>query len=157
MSPGAFQPIAADDVANFVAEAASARPLSGSFDIAGPQQKPMSDFLSHYLAAAGDARKVVADPTAKYFGAAVDDESLVPLGPAKLDQLDFDTWFAKRGCRLPNWPPPGTPRGNLVRQGPGGFRGYHSKGDGIEGGPALDLHSTHRAAGTPRPLLFRQV
>ncbi|MDP9812206.1 uncharacterized protein YbjT (DUF2867 family) [Rhizobium tibeticum] len=97
VSPGAFQPIAADDVANFVAEAASARPLKGSFDIAGPQKKPMSDILSHYLAAVGDARKVVADPTAKYFGGVVDDESLVPLGPAKLGQLDFDTWFAKRG------------------------------------------------------------
>lgn len=96
VSPGAFQPIAADDVAGFVAEAAVAAPVNGAFDIAGPEKKPMSDFIGRHLAATGDARKVIADPSAKYFGTAVDDQSLVPIGSAKLGNLGFESWFAKR-------------------------------------------------------------
>ncbi|GEC35426.1 uncharacterized protein YbjT (DUF2867 family) [Sinorhizobium fredii] len=96
VSPGAFQPIAADDVAYFVAEAAVASPVNGSLDIAGPERKPMSDFVGRYLAVTGDNRKVVADPAAKYFGSAVNDQSLVPIGLAKLGKLDFDKWFSKR-------------------------------------------------------------
>ncbi|MCY1527410.1 hypothetical protein D9M68_624770 [compost metagenome] len=56
----------------------------------------MSEFISEYLAAVGDGRKVVADPDAKYFGTRVDDQSLVPLGSAKLGQLDFRTWKAQQ-------------------------------------------------------------
>lgn len=96
VSPGAFQPIAADDVADFVAEAALASPLNGSLDIAGPEKAPLSDFIARYLAVSGDDRKVVVDPAAKYFGSTVDDQSLVPIGPAKLGKFDFQTWFSRR-------------------------------------------------------------
>jgi uncharacterized protein YbjT (DUF2867 family) len=96
VSPGAFQPIAADDVAGFVAEAAIATPGNQTIEIAGPDKKPMSDFLIGYLAATHDARSVVVDKEARYFGALVDDQSLVPLGPAKLGRLDVKTWFAQR-------------------------------------------------------------
>ncbi|MBB4272878.1 SDR family oxidoreductase [Rhizobium mongolense] len=96
VSPGAFQPIAADDVAAFVAEAATGTALNQTIEIAGPDKKPMSDFLTGYLAATHDARTVVVDKEAKYFGSLVDDQSLVPLGTAKLGKLDFKTWFAKR-------------------------------------------------------------
>ncbi|WP_457588575.1 SDR family oxidoreductase [Ensifer canadensis] len=95
VSPGAFQPIAADDVAGFVAEAAIGKPQNRTIEIAGPEKKPMSDFISEFLAANGDTRKVVADPDAKYFGSRVDDQSLVPLGAAKLGSLDFRSWNAQ--------------------------------------------------------------
>jgi uncharacterized protein YbjT (DUF2867 family) len=95
-SPGAFQPIAADDVASFVAEAATSAPLNGTFEIAGPEKRPMSDFLAGYLAATRDARTVVVDKDARYFGSLVDEQSLVPLGPAKLGKLDIKTWFRQR-------------------------------------------------------------
>lgn len=95
VSSGAFQPIAADDVAAFVAEATIGKPENQTIEIAGPEKKPMSDFISEYLAAVGDSRKVVADPDAKYFGTRVDDQALVPLGSAKLGKLDFRTWNAK--------------------------------------------------------------
>ncbi|MCD2183714.1 SDR family oxidoreductase [Rhizobium sp. GN54] len=95
-SPGAFQPIAADDVAAFVAEAAVSAPLNRTIEIAGPEKKPMSEFLSGYLAATHDARTVVIDKDARYFGSLVDDQSLVPLGPAKLGKLDVKTWFRQR-------------------------------------------------------------
>ncbi len=96
VSNGAFQPIAADDVAGFVTEAAVATPENQTIEIAGPQKKPMSDFVIDYLTATSDARKVVADPQALYFGAPVDDRALVPLGTAKLGKLDFRAWQALR-------------------------------------------------------------
>ncbi|CAN7743987.1 SDR family oxidoreductase [Rhizobium sp. LjRoot258] len=95
-SPGAFQPIAADDVAGFVAEAATGIAANQTIEIAGPDKKPMSDFLTGYLAATHDARTVVVDKEARYFGSLVDDQSLVPLGTAKLGRLDVKTWFAQR-------------------------------------------------------------
>ncbi|EPE94158.1 SDR family oxidoreductase [Rhizobium grahamii] len=96
VSPGAFQPIAADDVAGFVADAATGAPANQTIEIAGPDKKPMSDFLKGYLSAVQDERTVVVDKEARYFGSVVDDQSLVPLGTAKLGNLDVKTWFARR-------------------------------------------------------------
>ncbi len=93
---GAFQPIAADDVAAFVAEAAIGTSANQTIEIAGPDKKPMSEFLAGYLAATGDRRSVIVDKQARYFGALVDDQSLVPLGTARLGKLDVKTWFARR-------------------------------------------------------------
>ncbi|KQV73265.1 SDR family oxidoreductase [Rhizobium sp. Root1220] len=98
-SPGAFQPISADDVAAFVADAVCADPINGTLEIAGPEKGPMSDFLKRFLEAKGDDRKIVVDRASKYFGSLVDEESLVPLGPAKLGKVDFATWFAKSTVR----------------------------------------------------------
>jgi len=96
VSHGAFQPIAADDVADFVAEAVCGKAENRTIEIAGPEKKPMSDFIKGYLEAIGDVRTVVVDPRARYFGSLVDDQSLVPLGSAKVGNLDVKTWFARR-------------------------------------------------------------
>lgn len=96
VSTGAFQPIAADDVAGFIAEAAVSPALNDSFDIAGPENTAMSDFIQRYLALTGDGREVVADPAAIYFGSAIDNQSLVPIGAAKLGNLNLETWFGMR-------------------------------------------------------------
>lgn len=93
---GAFQPIAADDVADFIAEAAVSAPINGSFDIAGPEKAPMSEFIARYLTLINDDREVVADAKAQYFGSAVDDRSLVPTGAAKLGNIGLDKWFKMR-------------------------------------------------------------
>ena len=42
VSPGLFQPIASDDVAAFVAEAALAAPRNGIVEIAGPERAPFN-------------------------------------------------------------------------------------------------------------------
>lgn len=96
VSHGAFQPIAADEVAGFVAEAVASMPGNRTIEIAGPDKKPLGDFVKGYLTAVGDKRTVVVDPQARYFGALVDDKSLVPLGSAKLGKLDVKTWLEQR-------------------------------------------------------------
>jgi uncharacterized protein YbjT (DUF2867 family) len=95
VSPGAFQPIAADDVASLVADAALAAPKNGIVDIAGPERAPFNEFIARYLKAVGDARQVVRDPSARYWGGLVDDRSLVPLGEARLGRIRLDEWIRR--------------------------------------------------------------
>jgi uncharacterized protein YbjT (DUF2867 family) len=92
-----FQPIAAEDVASALAAVATGAPLNDTIDIAGPEKAPFNTFIARRLKAAGDIRPVVADPKALYFGAAVDDRSLVPLGPARLGPTNLDAWLASVG------------------------------------------------------------
>ena len=49
VSPGLFQPIAADDVAAFVADVARAAPRNGIVEIAGPERAPFSEIVARYL------------------------------------------------------------------------------------------------------------
>ncbi|MCI0483863.1 MAG: SDR family oxidoreductase, partial [candidate division NC10 bacterium] len=93
LSPGLFQPIAADDVAAIVADVALAAPRSGIVEIAGPERAPFSEFVGRYLQAVGDPRKVVSDPDARYYGGRVAERSLVPLGEARLGRIGFDEWL----------------------------------------------------------------
>jgi uncharacterized protein YbjT (DUF2867 family) len=95
VSPGAFQPIAADDVAAAVADVALAAPRNGRVEIAGPERAPFSDFVARYLKAVGDPREVVSDREARYFGGLVDDRALVPLGEARLGAVGFDDWIRR--------------------------------------------------------------
>jgi uncharacterized protein YbjT (DUF2867 family) len=93
ISPGLFQPIAAEDVAPIVADVALQSPHNGIVEIAGPERGPFSEIVARYLKAVGDPREVVSDPEARYFGGQVRERSLVPLGKARLGRIKLDDWF----------------------------------------------------------------
>ena len=95
LSPGLFQPIAADDVAAFVADVAQAPPRNGIVEIAGPERAPFNEIVARYLKAVGDPREVVSDPEARYNGGRVEQYSLVPLGEARLGRIGFDEWLRR--------------------------------------------------------------
>src|SRR5688500_16121250 len=95
VSPGLFQPIAADDVAAVVADAALATPRNGIVEIAGPERAPFNEIVARYLKAIGDPREVVRDSEARYFGSRVEERSLVPLGEARLGRIGFDEWLRR--------------------------------------------------------------
>src|ERR687887_1053078 len=99
LSPGLFQPIAADDVAAIVADVALAAPRSGIVEIAGPERAPFNEFVARYLKAVGDPREVVSDPEARYWGGRVEERSLVPLGEARLGRIGFDEWLRRSQAR----------------------------------------------------------
>ncbi len=95
VSPGLFQPIAADDVAAIVADVALATPRGGIVEIAGPERAAFDEIIARYLKAVGDPRQVVGDPEARYFGGRVEERSLVPLGEARLGRIGLDEWLRR--------------------------------------------------------------
>jgi len=90
-----FQPIASDDVAACLADIAMGQPLNGTIDLAGPEKAPFNEFVARRLKASGDTRPVIGDPKATYYGAPIDDTSLVPLGEARLGKTSLAAWLAR--------------------------------------------------------------
>ena len=95
LPPIVFQPIAADDVAAIVAEVALKPPRNGIVEIAGPERAPFNEIVARYLKAVGDARTVVRDPNARYFGGHIEERSLVPLSKARLGRIGLDEWLRR--------------------------------------------------------------
>jgi uncharacterized protein YbjT (DUF2867 family) len=97
LSPGMMQPIAADDVAAALTDVALAKPVNGTVAIAGPEPIRMNEFVRRFLSATGDARKVTTDVHAQYFGAELNDQSLVP-GPGdnpRLGPTHYEGWLKR--------------------------------------------------------------
>jgi uncharacterized protein YbjT (DUF2867 family) len=93
--PVLFQPIAAADVASAVGRVAVGAPLNGILEVAGPQQFRFDEFIRLGLGARHDPREVVADPHARYFGAALGERALVPEPNARLGEIRFEDWLAQ--------------------------------------------------------------
>ena len=94
LPPALIQPIASDDVAAAVAEAALAAPADGTIEIGGPEALPMDDLVRRLLRARRDPRAVVPDVHARYFGSVLDDRSLTTGPGARLGTRRFDDWLA---------------------------------------------------------------
>jgi uncharacterized protein YbjT (DUF2867 family) len=95
---GAFQPIAAADVATAVTRAAAGDPINGVINIAGPDKQGMDDFIRARFAATGDARQVVTDADARYYGAVLDERSIVPVDGEELTvyPTSFSDWMTSQ-------------------------------------------------------------
>ena len=93
LPPVLFQPMAADDVASAVAEAALAEPVNGTIEIAGPDTFTLDEPVRKVLEYDNDTRKVIADPQAPYFGIKVAEKALVPGPNPRLGSTKFDWWL----------------------------------------------------------------
>jgi uncharacterized protein YbjT (DUF2867 family) len=92
------QPVAAIEVARFVAAVATEPPKDGVVEIAGPERFAFDDAVARFLVANHDRRRrVVADPDAQYFGAAVRDGVLLPGPQAHIATERFADWLARQG------------------------------------------------------------
>ncbi len=99
LSPASVQPIASDDVADAMADVALGKPVNGLVEIAGPERFRLNELVARYLKASGDSREVVADPGARYFGARLEDGSLVADKAQRLGKVGFEQWFATSSRR----------------------------------------------------------
>jgi uncharacterized protein YbjT (DUF2867 family) len=99
LPPVAFEPIAADNVADVMADVALAKPIDGMIEIAGPDRGPMDEFVRRYLKAVHDPREVIADKAAPYFEVQVDDHTLVPGDGARIGAIHFSDWLSQASAQ----------------------------------------------------------
>ena len=91
--PGALiQPIAAEDVATAVARAAAGDP-TGDIEIAGPEAFGMDEFARRALTFRGDSRTVVRDDSAPYYGAQIEERTLIPVEGAHIFETTLEEWL----------------------------------------------------------------
>jgi uncharacterized protein YbjT (DUF2867 family)/nitrite reductase/ring-hydroxylating ferredoxin subunit len=92
--PVRVQPLAADDVAHAVAKIATGTPLNGTVEMGGPEPFYLSAVIQRVLGARNDPRDVIVDPHARYFGAELNERSLVAGDEAELGEIRFDDWLS---------------------------------------------------------------
>lgn len=93
VSPALMQPIASMDVADAVTDVALGAPVNGIVEIAGPDKISMSVLVGRFLELTHDPHQVFTDVDAPYFGAILQEESLLPSAGARLGSMNFKSWF----------------------------------------------------------------
>jgi len=88
-----IQPMAAADVAEAVAVSSIGAPLNGITEIGGPEQFRLDELIRNSLAAHHDARAVIADPQAGYWGGEIGEHTLTPDAGATLFKTRFEDWI----------------------------------------------------------------
>jgi len=89
-----IQPIAADDVAKAVCIVTVGAPINGTVEVGGPEKFRFDALIGLSLKAHNDRRQVVADPQARYFGAALSERTLVAGDNARLGETRFEDWLS---------------------------------------------------------------
>jgi uncharacterized protein YbjT (DUF2867 family) len=105
LSPGLVQPAAADDVAEQLAELVTAPPSRETVEIAGPETYRLCELVQWVMYSYQDDRPVIADPSARYYGAVLDEHTLVPAAGARTTPTHFRDWlqsYISGGIEIPH-------------------------------------------------------
>jgi uncharacterized protein YbjT (DUF2867 family) len=94
LPPVKFQPMAAQDVANALADVALSDALNRLIETGGPKTFRFDEAVRKVLEFDRDPRPVIADPKATYYGVELGEESLVPGANARLGRTTLDWWLA---------------------------------------------------------------
>jgi uncharacterized protein YbjT (DUF2867 family) len=89
------QPILSDDVVAVLAEIALGPPANGTVEVAGPDKFRIDEAVRRVLAAKNDARNVAVDAHARYFGTELGEDSLVPVGKARIGVTRYEAWLSR--------------------------------------------------------------
>jgi uncharacterized protein YbjT (DUF2867 family) len=95
LSPALVQPVVSDDVAAALADVTLGAPLNGTVELAGPERLRLDELVRRFLSANQDARQVVADVHARYFGAELNDQSLTPGDNPRIAPTRFEDWLSR--------------------------------------------------------------
>jgi uncharacterized protein YbjT (DUF2867 family) len=88
-----IQPVAAADAARAVGRIATGTPVNGIVEVGGPEPFRFDALIRQALEAAHDARHVIMDPDARYFGAELTAGDLLPGENAELSEMRFNDWL----------------------------------------------------------------
>ncbi|HWU13369.1 MAG TPA: NAD(P)H-binding protein [Caulobacter sp.] len=94
ISSARVQPIAAEDVAATLADLALGSPINDMVEVAGPERFRLDALAAEVLTAFEDPRQVQTDPVAPYFGARLDEASLLPGATARIAPTRFHDWLS---------------------------------------------------------------
>ena len=95
LSSALVQPIVSDDVADALAEVTLGAPVNDTIEIAGPERLRLDELVRRFLSAKQDARQVVADVHARYFGLELNDQSLTPGDNPRIGPTRFEHWLSR--------------------------------------------------------------
>lgn len=93
VSSALFQPIVSNDVVAALADVTLGAPVNGIVEVGGPERFRMDDLVRRVLRAHGDEREVIGDTHARYFGAEINDQSLVAGPGARIGAKRFEEWL----------------------------------------------------------------
>ena len=90
-----MQPIVSDDVAAALADIAIKAPVNGMVELAGPELIRQDELVRRFLSAKQDARQVVTDVHARYYGIELNDQSLTPGDNPRIGPTRFEDWLSR--------------------------------------------------------------
>ncbi|MGF6283369.1 SDR family oxidoreductase [Pseudomonas silensiensis] len=93
LTSAALQPVASLDVAAALTAIAQKAPINQTVEVAGPDRRPIVEFVSEYLKHTKDPREAVSDDTVPYFGAPINDKSLTPGDNPIVGATRFEDWL----------------------------------------------------------------
>lgn len=102
LSPALLQPVASDDVAAVLADLTLGAPVNDIVAVDGPERFSLDELVRQFLSAKRDGRRVVADVHARYFGAELNDKSLIPLENARIGSTRFEDWLSRSAPKSQN-------------------------------------------------------
>jgi uncharacterized protein YbjT (DUF2867 family) len=95
LPPALTQPVAADDVAETLAQLALRPAANARLELAGPQPYRLTDLVGRVLAVNHDERLVICDPAATYFGVHISETALLPVAEHPLiGSIGLDDWLS---------------------------------------------------------------
>lgn len=94
-----IQPMSTADVAEGVVIAAVNDPLNGITEIGGPELFRLDEVIRTALTARGDARRVIADSEARYWGIAIEERTLIPAEDALLFDTRLADWILETAAK----------------------------------------------------------
>ena len=95
LPPALMQPIVSDDVAVALADVAINAPVNGMVELAGPEPIRQDELVRRFLSARQDARQVVTDVHARYYGIELNDHSLTPGDNPRIGPTRFEDWLSR--------------------------------------------------------------
>jgi uncharacterized protein YbjT (DUF2867 family) len=93
IAPALVQPIAGDDVAEFLAGVAVGHPAIATVEIAGPERFRLDELAAEMATLWEDGRSIATDVHAPYFGVELGERSLLPGPGALIGRTRFDDWL----------------------------------------------------------------
>jgi uncharacterized protein YbjT (DUF2867 family) len=95
LPPVLVRPILSDDVVRALADLSLGTPTNDTVEIAGPEIFRLDELVRLVLSARRDPRDVVADVHARYFGAELNDQSLMPGSQPRISAIRLRSWLGR--------------------------------------------------------------